>query len=52
MLIMQRRHMIKELHRKGWAISAVFRESGHDRKTVCKVIDVSFERPEPWLHHA
>ena len=38
MLNVERRHVIKELHRRGWSISAIARESGHDRKTIRKVI--------------
>lgn len=38
--------MIKELHRRGWSISGIARESGHDRKTVRKVIGDPLS-PEP-----
>jgi transposase len=38
MLDVERRHMIKDLHKKGLSISDIARCSGHDRKTVRKVI--------------
>jgi len=36
--------MIKDLYDRGWSVSDIARESGHDRKTVRKVLS------EPLLH--
>jgi len=38
MLDVERRHMIKDLYRMGLSISDIARQSGHDRKTVRKVV--------------
>jgi len=38
MLTVEERFVIKELHRQGKTVSAIARETGHDRKTVRKVI--------------
>lgn len=39
MLGVEIRFMIKDMHRKGISISEIARQTGHDRKTVRKVID-------------
>ena len=46
MLTVEKRAMIKNLHRMGWSISAIARETGHDRRTVRKIIGSSL-LPEP-----
>ena len=38
MLGVERRFMIKDMYRKGLSISEIARQTGHDRKTVRKVI--------------
>ena len=38
MLGVEIRFMIKDMHRKGMSISEIARQTGHDRKTVRKVI--------------
>ena len=38
MLNVERRHVIRDLHRRGWSISAIARRTGHDRRTIRKVI--------------
>jgi transposase len=38
MLSVEKRFMIKDLHRKGWSISAIARQTGNDRKTVRKIL--------------
>jgi transposase len=54
MLNVERRYMIKELDRLGWSISGIARETGHDRKTVRKILAQPLQgekRPrEPRVH--
>ena len=38
MLNVEERFMIKDLHDRGWSISDIARDSGHDRKTIRKVL--------------
>ena len=38
MLSVENRFMIKDLHRKGWSISAIARQTGNDRKTIRKIL--------------
>jgi|MudIll2142460700_1097286.scaffolds.fasta_scaffold06570_3 transposase len=38
MLSVEKRFMIKDLHRKGWSISAIARQTGNDRKTIRKIL--------------
>ena len=38
MLTVEARFMIRELHDLGWSISAIARQSGHDRKTVRGIV--------------
>jgi transposase len=45
-LNVEERFMIREMHRKGLSISEIARQTGHDRKTVRKVINGSLE-PAP-----
>ncbi len=56
MLTVEERFMIKELHRQGKTVNAIARETGHDRKTVRKVIAGELmvrkeaRKREPTLH--
>lgn len=47
MLEVEDRFMIKDLHRKGISISDIARQTGHDRKTVRRVLEEPLVPPKP-----
>jgi IS30 family transposase len=41
MLSVEKRFMIKDLHHKGWSISAIARKTGNDRMTIRKMCSLA-----------
>ncbi|AIY04513.1 transposase [Planococcus sp. PAMC 21323] len=43
--------MIRELHQKGWSLTAIAKETGFDRKTIRKYINVNANIKVDHLYH-